>query len=68
MASKLPCWDAIMKSKACKKALNRALSTFNLGNNVMMHRWKRGGHDEADITIINYLLEAVKNAKKTNYE
>ena len=35
-SSKLPCRDAIMKSKANKKALVKVLSTFNLGNNVMM--------------------------------
>ena len=36
ISSKFPCRDAIMKSKANKKALVRVLSTFNLGNNVTM--------------------------------
>ena len=35
-SSKLPCRDAIMKSKANKKALISVLSILNLGNNVTM--------------------------------
>ena len=64
---KLPCRDAIMKSKANKKALARVLSTFNLGNNVTMVGREESicSHDEADITIISYLLEAVKNGKNS---
>ena len=63
ISSKLPCRDAIMKSKANKKALVRVLSTFNLGNNVTMVGREESmySHDEADITIIRYLLEAVRN-------
>ena len=65
ISSKLPCRDAIMKSKANKKALIRVLSTFNLGNNVTMVGREESmySHDEADITIIIYFLEAVKNGK-----
>ena len=65
ISSKLPCRDAIMKSKANKKVLVRVLSTFNLGNNVTMVGREESmySHDEADITIIGYLLEAVKNRK-----
>ena len=65
VSSKPPCRDAIMKSKANKKALVRVLSTFNLGNNVTMVGREESmySHDEADITIISYLLEAVKNGK-----
>ena len=65
ISSKLPCRDAITKSKANKKALVRVLSTFNLGNNVTMVGRDESmyRYDEADITIISYLLEAVKNGK-----
>ena len=65
ISSKLPCRDAIMKSKANKKALVRVVSTFNLGNNVTMvgRVDSMYSHDEADITIISYLLKAVKNGK-----
>ena len=42
------------------------LSTFNLGNNVTMDGREESmySHDEADITIISYLLEVVKNGKE----
>ena len=66
ISSKLPCCDAIMKSKANKKALVRVLlSTFNSGNNGTMVGKDESiySHDEADITTIRYLLEAVKNGK-----
>ena len=65
ISSKLPCRDVIMKSKPNKKALVRVLSTLNLGNNVTMVGREESmySHDEADITIISYLLEAVKNGK-----
>ena len=63
ISSKLPCRDAIMKSKANKKALVRVLSSFNLGNNVVGREESMYSHDEADITIISYLLEAVNNGK-----
>ena len=61
----LPCDDAIMNSKAYKKAVARVLSTFNLGNNVTMVGREESmySHDEADSTVISYLLEAVKNGK-----
>ena len=63
ISNKLPCRDAIMKSKANKKALVRVLSIFNLGNNVTMVGREESmySHDEADLTIISYFLEAVKN-------
>jgi len=65
ISSKLPCRDAIMKSKANKMALVRVLSIFNLSNNVTMVGREESmySHDEADIAIISYLLEAVKNGK-----
>ena len=64
-SSKLPCCDAIMNSKANKKALIRVLSTFNLGNKVTMVGREESVYNngEAEITIISYLLEAVKNGK-----
>ena len=67
-SSKLLCRDAIMKSKANKKdkkAFVRVLSAFKLGNNVTMVGREESmySHDEAYITVISYILEAVKNGK-----
>ena len=64
-SSKLPCCDAIIKSKANKKALVKVLSTFKLGNAVTMVGREKSmySYDEADITTISYLLEDVKNGK-----
>jgi len=54
-------------SHCIKQAPDRVLSTFKLGNNVTIVRREQSmySHDEADITIISYLLEAVKNYKNT---
>ena len=56
-----------MKSMANKKALIRVLSTFNLGNKMTMVGREKSmySHDEADIIIISYLLELVKNGMNT---
>ena len=54
-----------MNSKANKKTLVRVHSTYNLGNNVTMVGRDESmySHNEADIVIISYLLEAVTNGK-----
>ena len=56
-----------MKSKTNNKGLVRVLSIFNLGNNVKMVGRQESiySHDEAEITVISYLLEAVRNVKNT---
>ena len=66
-SSKIPCRDAIMKSKTNNKDLVRVLSTYNLCNNVQMVEREKSiySHDEADITVICYLLEAIRNGKNT---
>ena len=47
------------------RALVRVISTINLGNSVTMVGREESmyNHDEADITIISYLLEAARNGK-----
>ena len=49
-----------MKNKHDKRGLSRLLSTFNLGCGVTVDSIDDGvfGHDEADITIISYILQA----------
>ena len=49
-----------MKNKHNKRGLSRLLCTFNMGCGVTVDRIDDGvfGHDEADITIISYMLQA----------
>ena len=49
-----------MKNKHNKRGLSRLLCTFNMGCGVTVHSIDDGvfGHDEADITIISYMLQA----------
>ena len=49
-----------MKNKHNKPGLSRLLCTFNLGCGVTVDSIDDGvfGHDEADITIISYMLQA----------
>ena len=58
--SPLPSREAVMKNKHNKRGLSRLLSTFNLGCGVSVESRDDGVflHDEADITIISYLLQA----------
>ena len=49
-----------MKNKHNKRGLSRLLCTFNMGCGVTVDSIDDGvfGHDEADITIISYMLQA----------
>ena len=53
--------DAILKNRHHKRQLNRMLSTFDMGAAVTIDIWDTGvfGRDEADVTIISYVLQAV---------
>jgi len=66
ITSPLPKRDAIMKSKNNKRSLASVLSTFGLGENAMMETKDDGvfGHDEADVTMISYLLQAASCGKE----
>ena len=61
--SPLPSRDAILKNKLKynKRQLSRVLSTFNMGAAVTIDTQDTGlfGHEEADVTIISYVLQAV---------
>ena len=59
--SPLPSRDAILKNKHNKRQLSRVLSTFYMGAAVTIDTQDTGafGHEEADVTIISYVLQAV---------
>lgn len=59
ITSSLPKRDAILKSKTNKQRLASVLSTFSLGENVMMETRDDGAfsHDEADITMVSYIIQ-----------
>ena len=59
--SPLPSRDAILKNKHNKKQLSRVLSTFDMGDAVTIDTQDTMvfGHEEADVIIISYVLQAV---------
>ena len=59
ISSLLPKRDAILKSKNNKRRLASVLSTFDVEEDVTMDSPDDSayGHDEADITMISYVLE-----------
>ncbi len=65
ITSPLPKKDAILKSKNNKWRLASVLGTFSLGVNATMDTLDNGvfGHEEADITMIYYVLEAAYDGK-----
>jgi hypothetical protein len=65
ITSPLPKRDAILKSKNNKRSLASVLCTFNVGENVTMDTRDDDafGHDEADITMISYVLQAANSGK-----
>ena len=62
--SPLPNRDSILKNKR-KRELSRVLSLFNLGPSVTMDSRDNGAftHDEADVTMIAYMLQAAEFSK-----
>ena len=63
--SPIPSRDAILKNKHNKRQLSRVLSTFDMGAAVIIDTQDTGafGHEEADVTIISYVLQAVGEGK-----
>ena len=61
----LPSRDAILKNKHNKGQLSRVLSTFDMGAAVTIDTHDTGvfGLEEADVTIISYVLQAVGEGK-----
>ena len=61
----LPKRDAIMKSKNNKRKLASVLSTFTVGDMTTTESRDDSAfdHDEADITMISYAIEAAKCGK-----
>ena len=59
--SPLPNRDAILKNKHNKRQLSHVLSTFDMGTAVTIDTQYTGvfGHEEADVTIISYVLQAL---------
>ena len=66
ITSKLPKRDVIMKSKNDKRRLASVLSTFSLGEHTTMETLEDGvfAHDEADVTMISYVLQAASCGQK----
>ena len=65
--SVLPGRDAIMKNKQNKKQLAQLLCTHNLGNRIELGSRADSivKHDEADISLISYMLHAVSRGAQT---
>ena len=65
ITSPLPKRDAIMKSKNNKRKLASVLSTFTEGDMTATESRDESAfdHDEADITMISYFIEAAKCGK-----
>ena len=65
ISSLLPKRDAILKSKNNKRRLACVLGTFDVEEDVTMDSPDNSayGHDEADITMISYVLESANNGK-----
>ena len=61
--------DATLKSKINKQRSTGVLSTFRLGENVMMQTRDDGtfGHDEANSTMVSYIMQAVMYGKDSIY-
>ncbi len=65
ITSPLPKRDAILKSKRNKRRLASVLCTFSLEDTVTMETHDDGafGHDEADVTMISYVLQAANHGR-----
>ena len=63
--SPLPSRDAILKNKLNKRQLSWVLSTFDICAAVTTDTHDIGvfGHEEADVTLISYVLQAVGEGK-----
>jgi hypothetical protein len=63
--SPLPNRDATLKNKHNKLELSRVLSSFQLGDRTSIDSREDGGftHDEADVTMIAYMLQAAESGK-----
>ena len=63
--SRLPSRDAILKNRHNKRQLSRVISTFDTGAAVTIDTQDTGafGHEEADVTIISYVLQAFGEGK-----
>ena len=60
--TRLPSRDAIMRNKHNKLQLVKVLSTYNFGEGVTVEGYDgMFKHDEADITMISYLLMAAES-------
>ena len=66
ISSKLPKRDAIMKNKLNKRQLGSVLCTFDFGDGVTTDSSDDYvfGHDEADITMVSYVLDAANKGHK----
>ena len=65
IASHLPKRDAVMKSKLNKRKLASVLGTFDLGKSTTVETRDDCTflHDEADVTMVSFVLEAAKSGQ-----
>ena len=66
LTSPLPNRDVIMKSRANKKLISRLLCTCPMDSHILMVGDDEGllNHDEADVLMISYMIEAVRKGKR----
>ena len=66
LTSSLPNRDIIMKSKANKRFISRLLCTCTMDSHTLMVGEDKGllNHDEADVLMISYMIEAVRKGKR----
>ena len=62
----LPNRDIIMKTKANKRLISRLLCTCTMDSHILMVGENDGllNHDEADVLMISYMIEAVREGKR----
>ena len=64
-SSELPKRDAVLKNKHNKREFSRVFISFNFGDDISMESRVDAvfAHDEADITMVAYTLQAAKSGK-----
>ena len=67
LTTPLPSRDKVMKNKANKRRLGELLCTHSIGDNIMMVSRADSivTHDEADVSLISYMLDAASRGAKT---
>ena len=61
----LPARESVMRNKHNKRSLSKVLASFDMGNNVTVECQDDGGfgHEEADVTMVAYMLQVAEYSK-----